>query len=992
MKKCIFTVALLIVGTVALFCQDYYNTWYEDSRLNHVTFPIGGIGAGMIGLDGNGSWSQMSVGNKPDVLNEPFAFAAISVKGVPNGAKILQGAVPDWKIFSQPGSGGGRGSNYYGLPRFERCRFMARFPFGIIELADDDVPVKVTISGWNPFIPGDADNSSLPVGSMEYTFTNTSSQPVEAVFSWNSKNIISKNEFNEIIPRTNGFTLVQQGDSLHPEYKGWFSVFTTEPAVVDHCWFRGDWWDPFTMIWKDISECRMVPDEPHGPNPPGASLFVSVNLKAGESKTVSLLFCWYFPETRISTGTQPAPTGAAFRKAPAPGTAAGQQEVTGYAGRQLINTYYPDGDGLTGSLTSPAFRIKKGYIVFLIGGGNLPETVGINLVSDGKATRTATGRNTEALQAIQWDVREMKGNMASIEIFDRETGGWGHINIDQIVFTDDPQCDPGKPGKSDIVYENFEGADFGSWIISSGSGDPGCDPETCESASCSEIPRFYKPWYSVRFKSIDDVANYWIRNYQTLRSGSELFSNTFYASTLPPEVLEAVAANLGILKSPTILRDYEGKMWAWEGCGDQSGCCSGSCTHVWNYAQAISHLFPDLERTLRETEFTVSQSSEGHQTFRANLPINEPKHTFYAASDGQLGGIMKVYREWRISGDDTWLSNLYPYVKGSIDYCIKTWDPDHTGVLVEPHHNTYDIEFWGPDGMCSSFYLGALTAFIEISKYLNKPFNDYQELLLRGKKYLESNLFDGEYFIQKIRWTDLHTPDPTKVTGDNIEQDEAFQLLVKEGPKYQYGTGCLSDGVLGMWLASMCGLPEVLDNDKVTSHLVSVHKYNLRQDLFNHDNPQRPSFAMGHEGGLLICTWPKGGQLSLPFVYSNEVWTGIEYQVASHLMLKGKVDKGLDIVRACRDRYDGTVRNPFDEYECGHWYARALSSYGLIQGLTGLQYDAVDKTLRIHSQIGSNFQAFISTATGYGLAGLRDGVPFVEVKSGMIPVVKFLVE
>ena len=142
---------------------------------------------------------------------------------------------------------------------------------------------------------------------------------------------------------------------------------------------------------------------------------------------------------------------------------------------------------------------------------------------------------------------------------------------------------------------------------------------------------------------------------------------------------------------------------------------------------------------------------------------------------------------------------------------------------------------------------------------------------------------------------------------------------------------------------------------KIASHLKSVHKYNLKTDLSNHANPQRPSYACGKEGGLLICTWPKGGELSLPFVYSDEVWTGIEYQVASHLMLMGMVEEGLDIVRACRDRYDGRIRNPFNEYECGHWYARAMSSYALLQGLSGARYDAVEKMLYLKPQHQGRF-------------------------------------
>jgi hypothetical protein len=174
----------------------------------------------------------------------------------------------------------------------------------------------------------------------------------------------------------------------------------------------------------------------------------------------------------------------------------------------------------------------------------------------------------------------------------------------------------------------------------------------------------------------------------------------------------------------------------------------------------------------------------------------------------------------------------------------------------------------------------------------------------------------------------------------------------------------------------------------VKSHLEAVYKYNLRKTLLDHYNPQRPTYACGEDGGLLLCSWPKGGALSLPFVYSNEVWTGIEYQVASHLMLKGEVEKGLEIVRVCRDRYDGSVRNPFDEYECGHWYARAMASYGLLQGLTGIYYDAVDKTLYIDSRIG-DFKCFISARSGFGTVEFKAGRPILNVVYGTIEVEKY---
>jgi hypothetical protein len=258
----------------------------------------------------------------------------------------------------------------------------------------------------------------------------------------------------------------------------------------------------------------------------------------------------------------------------------------------------------------------------------------------------------------------------------------------------------------------------------------------------------------------------------------------------------------------------------------------------------------------------------------------------------------------------------------------------------------------------------------------------YAELLARGRAAIEAELFNGEYFIQHVQWKELRTKTPP--TGGY--SPEALALFEKEGPKYQYGAGCLSDGVLGSWLALVCGVGQVLDRDKVASHVQAVHRYNLKANLAEFANPQRPTYACGAEGGLLLCTWPRGGEPSLPFVYSNEVWTGIEYQVASHLMRLGLVEQGLEVVRFCRDRYDGRVRNPFDEYECGHWYARAMSSYALLFGLSGARYDAVEKVLHLEPAIKGDFRCFLATAAGYGTVGVRHGKPFYEPKAGNLEI------
>jgi hypothetical protein len=306
--------------------------------------------------------------------------------------------------------------------------------------------------------------------------------------------------------------------------------------------------------------------------------------------------------------------------------------------------------------------------------------------------------------------------------------------------------------------------------------------------------------------------------------------------------------------------------------------------------------------------------------------------------------------------------------------------------LEEPHHNTYDIEFWGAEPMCTGFYLGALEAFIKMSADHDVSF--YKDLLSRGKAAIESRLFNGEYFFQKIQWIGLNAPDPVTASQHSLASGyspDALAISNVEGPKYQYGNGVLSDGMIGAWMAKVCGLEIPFDPKKITSHLESVYKYNFKTDLSGHSNPQRPTYALGNEGGLLLCSWPKNDRLSIPFAYSDEVWTGIEYEVASHLIFMGKVKEGLEIVRTTRKRYDGLVRNPFDEYECGHWYARALSSYALIEALTGVRYDAVEKTLYVDSKVG-DFVSFLSTNTGFGNVIYKGGKVKVDVVYGTIEV------
>jgi uncharacterized protein (DUF608 family) len=513
------------------------------------------------------------------------------------------------------------------------------------------------------------------------------------------------------------------------------------------------------------------------------------------------------------------------------------------------------------------------------------------------------------------------------------------------------------------------------------------DPSrTCSQAGCTG----WHPFYTTQWKDAVDILDYVHQHYDSLRSRTLAFHDALFSSSLPDAVLDAVSANLAVLKSPTVLRHDSGDIWAWEGCFCDSGCCPGSCTHVWNYAQAMPHLFPALERTLRQRELEDSMDEQGHINFRAAPPGHATPHDFHAAADGQLGGIMKVYREWQVCGDRQWLERIYPLAKRSMDYCIEQWDPRRVGLVEEPHHNTYDIEFWGPDGMCTSFYLGALAAMGALACDAGHPEDAaaYEALAQNGAQRMEADLFNGEYYQQQVQFEGLSDTSFIEMLagfGDDLSEEQ--RLLKAEGPKYQYGAGCLSDGVFGDWLAQLCDVETQLEREHIRQHLLSVFHSNFKTSLAQHANVQRPGFALGDEAGLLLCTWPRGGKPTLPFVYSDEVWTGIEYQVASHLIWEGYVDEGLQIVEAVRSRYDGRTRNPWNEYECGSYYARAMASYGLLMAYSGFRYSAAEKTLFLSPRLPDRpFTCFFSTASGWGTFTLTDSQLEINLVEGQLEI------
>ncbi|MDD5706266.1 MAG: GH116 family glycosyl hydrolase [Kiritimatiellae bacterium] len=955
-------------------------TTYSGEHLNQVAFPMGGMGAGMVCLEGTGAFSHVSLRHQPNVFNEPMMFAALHVKGAPT-ARLLEGPVPMRKAFGAPGSGnGGGGGQHHGLPRFAQAEFTPRFPFARVALKDPSMPVAAEVTGWSPFVPGDADSASLPVAGLEYRLLNRTSKPVKGVLSFHALNLMRANQVTAgtIEAKPDGFVLGVPGTACSPFVASWrlSRLIASSASIAEApCVKLSD-----DLEWQPAAMTGFFADAYQRHGAVDGYAYLGTRVRVARAGT------WIFSighdgGMRLFVDGKAVHTRADRENPLRPGRTevsvaldAGDHEI------MFASELRGFGWGVSLSFAMPPDRTGDGEPEY-----PTPEKWGGASSSTGGAFTAFT-----TAPGVTTDCAWFRGGW-----FDPLTMLWQNVMSGKAVQR--PPHAEGKPGDGASLYVPFAlkpraettvRIQLAWYVPESGMtiGEKDCDG-AC--ACGGSGPSSYVPWYATRFSGIAGVAAYWREHYDALRARSLEFSDCFYDTTLPVEAVEAIAANLTILKSPTVLRQHDGRLWGWEGCCDTAGCCNGTCTHVWNYAQSMPHLFADLERGLRETEFFVSQDERGHQAFRTRLPISPTKHNFHAAADGQLGGIMKVHREWRISGDTAWLRKMWPRVKQSLDYCIATWDPDHTGTLVEPHHNTYDIEFWGADGMCTSFYLGALQAAVRMGAACGEEVPLYRELLASGLKAMGTRLWNGHYFYQRVQWEGLRAGDPTEMkSAVGVYSPEARAILQQEGPKYQYGTGCLADGVLGDWLSRVCGVGGVLDASKVNKHISAVFEHNFKPSLADHANPQRPGFAFGSEGGLILCTWPKGRKPALPFPYSDEVWTGIEYQVAAHLIMMGRLGEGLSIVKAVRDRYDGRSRNPFNEYECGHWYARAMSSYSLLQALSGARYDAVEKTLYLKPAVKGNFRAFISTATGFGTVGVKRGKPYLKVVSGRIDVAR----
>ena len=401
-------------------------------------------------------------------------------------------------------------------------------------------------------------------------------------------------------------------------------------------------------------------------------------------------------------------------------------------------------------------------------------------------------------------------------------------------------------------------------------------------------------------------------------------------STLSPSIRDAAMANLSTLVTQTCFQSADGEFHGFEGCNDHKGCCFGNCTHVWNYESVTQHLFPALARSLRKAAFGFSEDEQGGMRHRQLLPDGFERYG-YAAADGQMGQIIKTYLDYKLSGDVEWLRSYWPRVQLALSFPFIPggWDPKRSGVLTGVQHNTYDVEFYGPNPLCGVYFLGALRAGEEIARVLghNAEAGEYRSLFERGRNWIDSNLFNGEYYVQQVR--PIPKADIAPATVSSMGSD------TPEHPEFQMGDGCLGDQLIGQYLADLAGLGPLLNADHLQATLRSIYRYNYRVNLMEHNSVQRV-YVLNDEPAVLVCDYGRAERPKIPFPYYAEAWTGMEYLIGSQMIVHGLQEEGVRVIDNVRRRYDGFRRNPWDEPECGHHYARAMSSWSGVLALRAL--------------------------------------------------------
>ena len=810
---------------------------YRGERTREISFPLGGIGSGSIGLSGNGRLIDWEIFNRPGKgrLND-FSFFAIKAE---DEEKVLDARVLNSDLTSgltgsmayRNDKGFGNGpwiATMAGVPHFEDLEFDGQYPFAALSFQDSEFPGRVSMLAFNPFIPMNDQDSSIPAAFFEFEIENPTgvelwyticaaiSNPFEGDFHQNHYSVCDGIHRIHMSPHGISSDSTEYGDL----------TIATDGLDVSYqeYWYFGKWFDSLPIFWKDFTAPGPFRNRGYSErgNMRPSCLASRILVASGEKKKVRFVLSWNFP--------------------------------------YVYNYWNPENGDL---------ELSKKH----------------------------------------------------------------------------------------------------AW----------------------------KNYYATLFSDSEESASYSLKNWDRLEKETRLFHRALFSSTLPDAVLDAVSANLSILKSATCLRLEDGSFYGFEGCHKDEGSCEGSCTHVWNYAYALAFLFPKLERSMRQLHLKYSLGEYGDMPFRLQLPLGRARWEHCSCADGQFGEVIKCYREWKICGDNKWLQSHWKSIQKMVEYAYHPknpdqWDKDKKGVLSGRQHHTLDMELFGPNAWLTGFYLAALKAASQMASAMGdiEKEAEYKTLFEQGKKWMNEHLFNGEYYIQQIDLTDKDFLLQFHLTKDNgVERDiETVYWNEDAGEiRYQIAQGCGIDQVTAGWHANLCGLGEIFDKEKERKALQSIYRYNFKRNMRKHFNPCR-IFATGGEGGTVVCEWPVGVHKPVvPPPYAEEVFCGCEYQAAAHMIQEQMVKEGIELVEAVRNRYRGDNRNPWNEIECGSNYARSMASYSLLNAFCGFEFDMVKKKIGFHPAIHSTpFQCFWALQSAWGIYREEESKAVLKVLYGQLSV------
>ncbi len=773
---------------------------YNGENTKKISFPLGGIGTGCIGLLGNGELADWEIFNRPNkcTRNGYSHFAIKATCGDKTCVKVLQGDTNEDYMGTSFGSSSHAGFGYgprenslAGYPHFKNVSFDGNYPMAQLTFTDDSFPAAVRLLAFNPLIPHNEFDSSIPGAFFEWEIENTSSEPVRYAIACTVANP-TPSTLNERVGdgKLNGITF-KRADKCNNElgYSEITLLTDGEDTDIQQYWFRGSWKDGCTTYWKNLSNLERMPervyseplDHDHG------TVVSYVDIPGGAKASLRFVISWHVPVAE--------------------------------------NYWRPRSD-----------------------------------------------------------------------------------NIDEITW---------------------------------------------------------RNHYATIFEDSLSSAKYSLENFDTLLEKTLSFSEALRSCTLPEAVKDAISANLSVIKSPTALRLEDGSFWGWEGCTERAGSCYGTCQHVWNYAYAMPYLFPSLERSIRENTIKYALQADGATSFRINLPLKNEMTTGRPCLDGQMGEVIKCYREWKLSGDNEWLKAHSESIFKMLEYAWSKdnpdmWDADMDGVLEGRQHHTLDLELFGPSSWLEGFYLLALDCGAEMARFIGDSDRAslYSRLYESGKAWTNEHLFNGKYFCQSVDLSDKSVLD--KYTGtERYWNDEAKEI------KYQVAEGCIIDQMLADWHAALIGVRGVFDPDKKKTALESLYKNNYKSSMREVTNMWR-NFSLNDEAGTIICSYPDGVNVpAIPISYCEETMTGFEYALAGLMIAEGFVSEGETMVNAIRDRYDGRKRNPWNEIECGSNYARSMASYALMPIYSGFSFDMTQNYIGF-APISSEGKYLFSVSDSWG--------------------------